>query len=461
MHRALFQCVLIALLLIVNGARAQLGNDPAAQPAPAVLFENVRVFDGLGDSLGPPRHVLVRGNTIERISATPIEPRAGDTVIAGDGRTLMPGLIDAHTHLMLEGVSMLAAMRSDSEYLTLVAARSAEGHLMRGFTTVRDAGGATFALKRAIDQGLYPGPRIYPSGAMVSQTSGHGDFRSRTELPREPGAPLSYPERVGMVAIADGRDQVLRAVRENLMRGATQIKLMAGGGVSSDYDPLDVTQYTLDEMRAAVEAASHWGTYVTVHAYTPHAVRQAIEAGVRCIEHGQLLDEDTMRLVAERGVWLCLQPFLDDQDANPKPEGSPQRLKQIEVSQGTDRAYRLARELGVKVAFGTDTLFSPANATRQGAQLAKLTRWHTPAQVLRMATSRNAELLAMSGPRNPYPGRLGVVQEGALADLILVEGDPLANLDLIADPDRNFVVIMKDGKVYKNTVGVGGVAGGR
>ncbi|WP_261879134.1 amidohydrolase family protein, partial [Mycobacterium marinum] len=247
--------------------------------------------------------------------------------------------------------------------------------------------------------------------------------------------------------IADGEAEVLRGAREMLRRGASQLKLMAGGGVTSAYDPLDVAQFTEAEMRAAVEAAENWGTYVTVHAYTPRAIRAAIAAGVRCVEHGQLIDEPTAALLAEKDIWWCLQPFLDDEDAVAVPPPSVPKFKQMVA--GTDTAYQLAIKHGVKIAFGTDTLFDAKLASRQGAQLAKLTRWFTPAEVLQQATIRNAELLAMSGPRNPYPGRLGVVTEGALADLILVDGDPIADISLIARPDETFTTIIKNGRVVK------------
>ena len=240
-------------------------------------------------------------------------------------------------------------------------------------------------------------------------------------------------------------------VREQLALGAAQIKLMAGGGVASSYDPLDVTQYTVPELRAAVEAAENWGTYVTVHAYTPRSVRQALEAGVRCIEHGHLLDDSTAKLMAEKGVWWSLQPFTDDRPSS-FPEGSPNRLKQLEMYGGTDTAYALAKKHKIKVAWGTDTLFSASVAAMQGAMLAKMTRWFTPAEVLRMATSGNAELLALSGLRNPYPGKLGVVAEGALADLLLVDGDPLEDIGLVARPASSFSVIMKGGKIHKNAL---------
>jgi imidazolonepropionase-like amidohydrolase len=232
-----------------------------------------------------------------------------------------------------------------------------------------------------------------------------------------------------------------------LRRGASQIKLMAGGGVASDYDPLDVSQYTEREIRAAVDAAENWGTYVTVHAYTPRAVRTAMAAGVRCIEHGQLLDDETVALMADNRIWWCLQPFLDDEDA--PPLAGPNRVKFLQMVEGTDNAYNLAIKHQVQLAFGTDTLFDAKLATRQGAQLAKLTRWFSPAEVLQQATVRNAELLALAGPRNPYPGRLGVVAEGAIADLILVDGDPVADISLIARPQDSFTVIIKGGQLVK------------
>jgi imidazolonepropionase-like amidohydrolase len=245
---------------------------------------------------------------------------------------------------------------------------------------------------------------------------------------------------------------VRQRVREQLALGASQIKLMAGGGVASQYDPLDVTQYSPSEMRAAVDAAENWGTYVTVHAYTSRAVRQSIEAGVKCIDHGQLLDDATAKLMAGKGIWWSLQPFLDDKDAIPFPEGSANRAKQLEMTSGTDNAYQLAKKSKIKTAWGTDTLFDAVLATKQGQQLTKMVRWYTPDEVLRMATSGNAELLALSGLRSPYSGKLGVVQEGALADLILVDGDPIANIKLIEEPAKNFLVIMKDGKIFKNVV---------
>ena len=341
------------------------------------------------------------------------------------------------------------SINGDVGFNNLVAGDEATDTLMRGFTTVRDMGGPVFGLKQAIDAGVVVGPRIYPSGAIITITGGHGDFRELSELPRTIGVPASRMEKLGGSMVADSPDEVRVRAREQLMQGASQVKLTAGGGIASPHSPLDVSTFTLEELRAAVEAAGNWGTYVAVHAYTSEAIRRAIDAGVKVIEHGHLMDEATARLMAEKGIWLSTQPFVDDVGF-PFPPGSDQAAKLQEVITGTDNVYGLARKYGIKTAFGTDILFSEAMAKRQGAELAVLVRWYTPAETLVMATGTNAELLALSGKRNPYPGKLGVVEEGALADLLLVDGNPLENLKLIADPAKNFLVIMKDGKIYKN-----------
>jgi imidazolonepropionase-like amidohydrolase len=312
-------------------------------------------------------------------------------------------------------------------------------------------GGPAFGLKQAIDEGTVVGPRIFPSGAIITITSGHGDFRQPFELPRTVGAPLSRGEQLGAAMIADSPDEVRVRVREQLMQGASQIKLTAGGGVASPHSPLDVSTFTEAELNAAVEAAENWGTYVTVHAYTPASIRRAIAAGVKCIEHGHLMDDATARLMAEKGIWLSTQAFPDEL-GNAFPAGSVERAKAMEVFAGTDRTFKLARKYKLKTAWGTDVLFSAKLAQRQGALLTKLVQWYTPGETLVMATGTNAELLALSGKRNPYPGKLGVVEEGALADLLLVDGDPIANIKLIEDPDRNLLVIMKDGAIYKNAL---------
>jgi imidazolonepropionase-like amidohydrolase len=422
----------------------------AQTPPQATLFRDVRIFDGKGRALTAPSHVLVERNVITRISTAPIAAEAGVTVIPGGGRTLMPGLIDNHWHAFLARTTPVELM-GDLSFNALSAGDEATDTLMRGFTTVRDMGGPVFGLKRAIDTGLVKGPRIYPSGAMISITSGHGDFRQMSDLPRTLGGMLTRMEVLGGSIIADSPDEVRMRVREQLMQGASQVKLTAGGGVSSPHSPLDVSTFTEAELRAAVEAAENWGTYVVAHAFTVNAIRRAIDAGVKCIEHGFLMDDATARLIAEKGVWLSLQPLPEEMRTG-LPEGSVQRAKADEVWPGIANAYELAKKHKIKTAWGTDVLFSRALAQRQGAILASLVRWYTPAEALAMATGTNAELLALSGKRNPYPGKLGVVEEGALADLLIVDGDPLANIGLIADPAKSLKVIMKDGTVYKNTL---------
>lgn len=417
------------------------------------MITNVKIFNGK-DNKTINGHVLITGDAITKISTEPIPTNrsAMTTIIDGKGKFLMPGLIDAHVHTMFESIQMGVGLSSDIGYVNIVAARAAENQLLRGFTSVRDLGGSSFSLKRSIDEGYVKGPRIFPSGATISQTSGHGDFGAPTDVPKDPTRPLSYIEKSGQTIVADGVDQVLIRTRELLRQGATQIKIMAGGGVSSSYDPLDVAQYTEEEINAAVKAAAGWNTYVTVHAYTSTAVQAAIKAGVKCIDHGHLIDDATAKMMADKGIWWSMQPFQDDEDAAPFPEGSDSRIKYLEMVNGTENAYKLAKKYHIKLAFGTDILFDPKLAKRQGAQLAKMVKWFTAFEILKMATSDNASLLEMSGPRNPYKKKLGVIEEGAFADLILVDGNPLENIQLVSNPEKNFVLIMKNGELIKNRV---------
>ena len=437
------RCAMALLLLLPAFAHAQA---PAGEAEAELLFREVRVLDTARGTLGAPTDVLVRGNRIAAIGDG-ARPTASARVIEGHGRTLMPGLIDVHWHSTFTALSQADLLAPDAspEKLAATVATESARTLLRGFTSVRDAGGPIFELKAAIDAGKMPGPRIWPSGAFVSQTSGHGDLRQPHERSRRFFGKPSMAEEMGATFIADGRDEVLTAVRENLRMGASQIKLMAGGGTSSAYDPVDVTQYTFDEMRAAVEAAEDWGTYVTVHAYTVRAVRRAIEAGVKCIEHGQLLDEDTLKLMAERGIWLSTQTLrASTEDMDPL-----RREKRKPVIEGQARTIAAAKRSGVRMAWGTDFLFDPALNVEQNAYILLLREWFTPAEILKMVTHDNAELLALSGLRSPYPGRLGVVEPGALADLLLVDGDPLQDLEVLADPERRFTVIVKDGRIVK------------
>src|SRR5215475_9904183 len=366
---------------LASAARAQ-GDPPAS--AGGTLFQNVRIFDGKTASLSAPSNVLIRGNIIERISTEPIAAEPGVTAIAGNGRTLMPGLIDAHWHAMLIRANPAQAISGDVGYNNIAAGVEATDTLMRGFTTVRDVGGPAFGLKAAVEEGLIAGPRIYPSGAVITVSSGHGDFRQLSELPRTIGGPHTRMEQIGAAMVADSPDEVRLRVREQLMQGASQIKLTAGGGVSSPFSPIDVSTFTEAELHAAVEAAENWGTYVTVHAFTPAAIRRSIAAGVKCIEHGFLMDEDTARLMAEKGIWLSTQPLPEEMREN-LAVGSVQRTKADKVWPGIDRTYQLAKKYKLKTAWGTDVIFSRALAQHQGAILASLVRWYTPAEALVMA----------------------------------------------------------------------------
>jgi imidazolonepropionase-like amidohydrolase len=422
----------------------------AQTPGRPILLTNLRLFDGERLAMQEGIDILVEGGRITALPPAGQGPQEAERIDCG-GRAVIPGLIDCHWHSTLVGVSQIVALTQDVGFIHLMAGREAGATLMRGFTTLRDVGGPAFGLKMAIDAGAVSGPRIFPSGAMISQTSGHGDFRLLSELPRFPDTPPNNIERQGVALIADGADMVLRATREQLMKGASQIKIMAGGGVASLYDPLDATQYTEREMRAAVEAAEDWGTYVCAHVYTSGGIRRAVAAGVKSIEHGQLADDETVQIMAGEGVWWSIQPFLADEDANPYSDPR-QQAKQQEVAQGTMRAFDMAKTHGVPLAFGTDILFNPAGAASQGRQLAKFARFMSPLEALHKATGAPGELLALSGPRAPYEGRLGVIAEGALADLLVVDGDPEAGLDWLDDPDDNLRLIMKGGRIFKETL---------
>jgi imidazolonepropionase-like amidohydrolase len=436
---------LIACVVVAIGFALASVSALAQQPR-ETLFQDVRILDVVAGRLGAPTNLLVKDGVIAAIGAS--AKASGDTkVIEGKGRTLMPGLIDVHVHFTFGALALtdLYSPNTTADQIGTAAAKSASDMLLRGFTAVRDMGGPIFPLKRAIDSGKVTGPRIWPSGAVISQTSGHGDFRTPDERSRRFFGKPARAEDEGATFIADGRDEVLTATRENLRMGASQIKIMGGGGTSSAYDPIDVTQYTLDEMKAAVDAASDWNTYVAVHAYTPRAIRRAIEAGVKCIEHGQLLDEATIQLMAQKGVWLSAQNLIPDTPSMT----AERRAKRKGVLEGAARVWQAAKKYKVKLAWGTDILFEPDLNSEQNRLILPLKQWFTPAEILKMVTFYNAQLLALSGPRSPYQGKLGVIETGAFADLLLVDGNPLANIDLIADPQKSFNVIMKGGVIYK------------
>ncbi|WP_026186683.1 amidohydrolase family protein [Ensifer sp. BR816] len=435
------------------GAAAVTGVMPgpsfAQGPASKVLLSKVRLFDGKSDTLRAGIQVLIEGNRIVSVDATNSAPPPDATVIDCGDRVLMPGMIDAHWHTLYAAVPLAVIATGDPGFVFSASTAEAERTLLRGFTTVRDLGSPVFSFKQAIDSGVIPGPRIFPSGAMITTSGGHGDLRMPSEIPRDPGR-LSVSELVGAAAIADSIGDLKQRVREQLLQGASQIKIVGGGGVSSPRSPLDMSTFSEEELRAAIDVARDWNTYVTVHAYAPNTVQRAIAAGARCIEHAHLMDEETARRMADKEVWLSTQPFLSTEDVAQQTGPSAERM--LQVFAGTPRIYELVRKHGIKTAWGSDVLFSPEITQRQGIMLTHLSRWYTNAETLRVATSVNAELLALSNLRTPYPGKLGVIEEGALADILVINGNPLEDIRLIEDPEKNLAVVMKDGRVHKNTL---------
>lgn len=432
----------------VMGMFAGFGLAPqlkAQTPGRPWLLGNLRLFDGDRLAVQSGLDILVRNGRIEALPRAGQGPADAERIDCG-GRTVIPGLIDSHWHTTLVPLSLALALSQEPAFLHLLAAREAGATLQRGFTTVRDVGGPAFALRQAIDRGVVAGPRIFPSGAIISQTSGHGDFRTVNDLPMMPRDGPDRASEFGLSALADGEPEVLRRTREQLMRGASQIKIAAGGGVSSAFDPLNSVQFTEEEIRAAVRAAADWGTYVCAHVYMPAGIQRCIRAGVKSIEHGQLADEASVKMMADNGVWWSIQPFLADEDANKYTEPKAINAQKM-VAQGTVKAFEMARAHKVNWVFGTDILFGGSGAS-QGRQLAKLTRFMPPLEALHHATGMAGRLLALSGKRNPYDGRLGVVAPGAFADLLVVDGDPATSLDWLGDP-ANLRLIMKDGAIHK------------
>ena len=439
-----FKLIFAAIILMGMSLPAH-----AEEAESVTLITNAKIFDGVNEKLTE-GDILIEDNLIKEIGSS-IQAPGGAEVIDAQGKTVIPGLIDVHWHMALAELPMTFILTGDAYEVGIRMTVAAPNTLMRGFTTVRDMGGNTFSLKKLIDSGLVVGPRILPSGPMISQTGGHFDYRLPNQVPAQIGE-VDYWERVGMTAVADGVPEVRKRAREAFMLGASQVKIAGGGGVASVYDPIDVRQFSLEEMQAVVDVAESYNSYVAAHIFTDDAVQMAVTAGVMSIEHGLLMGRETLQMMKDKGAWLSIQPVLNDEDAEefPNPESNK---KFAEVTKGTETIYPMAKEMGVNMAFGTDLFMSAESAAKQGKLLAKLGIWFTPYEALKMATSDNAKLMELSGPRLPYKeGPLGVVKEGAYADLIIVDGNPLENLDLVADPENNFVVIMKDGKVYKNTM---------
>lgn len=406
------------------------------------LLHGGQLLDPRRDALVDGAEVLVEGDRIKEVADRPIAASAA-TRINLKGRTLMPGLIDAHIHLFLAEVNLHLLQGVP---LTLLAAKGsalAKAMLMRGFTTVRDTGGADFGMKAALESGLFQGPRLYISGAPISQTGGHADFRHRTQTAYECPccSGLAYVAR-----IADGVPEVIKSVRDELRKGADQIKIMVSGGVASQADPLESLQFRVDEIEAAVEEATRWGTYVCAHAYSAEAIRRAVDAGVRTIEHGNLIDAPTAQLMAKRGAFLV--PTLIAYDAlrrrGPEYGLSQYSLEKNEiVLEAGLRSLELARTAGVKIGFGSDLLGQLQNDhCREFLLRAEIM---SPAEIIRSATLVNAEILRQSG-------RIGEIAPGAFADLLVIDGDPLRDLGLFQDQGAHIPGIMKGGIFVKNAL---------
>ena len=437
-----------ASLAIAGQACAQEENFP-------ILFTNVHVFNGVDEQRIENANFLVVDNLIAEVSSEPLAV-ANARIIDGGGRTLMPGLIDAHVHMTV--TEPVADLRDNFDwmYWGAVSTIEAEKMLLRGFTTVRDAGGPAIGLQKAIDRGKAVGPRIYASGPVISQTSGHGEHRVYTEPhPNFMGAQPSFFNQ-HLEFLADGVPETLRATREALRLGAVQIKVMAGGGVSSQVDPLHTVQGLPEELEAAVRAAADWGTYVMVHAYTDESIVRSIEAGVISIEHGQLMAEVGAQAIKDADAWIV--PFYSllgiDEQTIVTALGPGSAEKFLSVQAGARNQMQLIKDFGIEnVAFSTDIIGDPVALTKQNDEFKyRLEAW-TSHEILQQATSKSAALLALSGKLNPYTaGPLGVIEQGAYADLLLVEGNPVEDAEVLVDYTNNIDLIMKDGVIYKNTL---------
>ena len=416
-----------------------------------ILITNVQVWDGLADA-PVAADVLVEGSMIKKVGKGISSP--GATKIDGKGGTLIPGLIDSHQHVMFTATVVPDDITNNmTPYLVAYESLpQAKKLLMMGVTTIRDLGGPSLDLAKAIDKGLVDGPRIYSSGAFIGATSGHGDFTDATSSSPSTviGSSAWWMTESGFSYLADGPDEVRKATRLALSKGAPQIKIMAGGGVASLKDPLESVGYSEAEMRAAVEAAADYDTYVMAHAYNDESVKRCIRAGVKDIVHGHLLSEEVIKMMAENDVWLGSLsspyglmdvPFFTDEN----------RRKGREVLDGYENVMTLAKKYGVKIGFGTDAAAQMVDTVLYEFEMRS--KFFTPIEMLKQATSTNAELLRFSNSRDPYRAApLGVVKEGAWADVLIYDANPLEDIMVVTTPKEHLKVIIKDGKVYKNTL---------
>jgi len=405
---------------------------------------NARLFDSASGTLRPQTTIVIEGERIVGVTQQPLQVDDAQRIDAG-GRVVLPGLIDAHVHVVAASADLVGLALQPPSLVGAQSSRIMRGMLMRGFTTVRDAAGADFGLQEAVERSLYEGPRLFISGFPISQTGGHADMRPKGV--RGTGMFCSCAG-IGLVgAIADGVGEVRRAVREQVRNGANQIKIMAGGGISSPTDPIDGTQFSLEELRAAVEEAEAANLYALAHAYSPRAVTRAVQAGVRSIEHGNLIDEATARVMKQHGAYLVptLSTYAALADEGQRLGWSAAMMDKLAVVQARGiEAVRIARAEGVPVVFGTDLLGHMHE--RQSGEFALRTAAMSPVEALQSATITAARLMRQEA-------HIGQLVPGAWADLLVVDGDPTLGLEMLADPVRGIRLLMKAGRVLRNELG--------
>ncbi len=416
-----------------------------------VLITNVRIFNGVDAELAD-GNVLVEGNLVKEISKTAQTANPGATIIDGGGRVLTPGFIDAHTHIALIAPFDQLENEYTGVYVGAAGGQMAQNMLMRGFTTVRDAGGASIGIQRAIDDGWLSGPRIFSSGAFITQTSGHLDMRDRTNPHHDVGGKHSHAEEIGHYAAVDGSAEMLAATRQNFRDGATQLKLATNGGISATYSPLDIDQFTDDELSAAAHVAESFGSYFMVHAYYDRAVSRAIDFGAKSIEHGHMMTEEIVKKMAEKDVYLVVEGFMSLSEGS--SSFTPEQQQKFELAkEGFVKMIELAKKYKLKIALGSDLFLSKAMYDLHAEEWNARATLFTDLEIMRQATSIGAELIAFSGERSRYKdGPLGVVEVGAYADLLIVDGNPLDDITILSKPEKTLRLIMKDGVIYKNTL---------